>query len=492
MPNKKNFSVQQSNQRKKNTEIFEVYELIKNNFGMNVFEKFSHIRFYYEDFHNKSYIGKLESTWVQIRVPKNIIKIDHSNETKVVSTFKDYLYVKDGIIVKKWFPGVDLFKIKIDAKISNAILNCIRNFQNILVNVTKFNWLKYDIKDKKYLHLVKKYENDELVLSHNNLKRQNILVNKYGFIKLVDFEFAALNSRYVDPVSLYLFLGVEKKLIIDFFNLDEEKFDDFAYMLRIFNETSYKQTYANIKAPNNMLSESLSQYNNKDFSIPNRFIVQKFHNQFDNRLDTKIVQDFYFVPICVYEDNDRIIWRWLNCKPTTEINARQIKVLAKAMRTYHDSDKKFPSYILRTKIDWYLQTIDKKILYEDIQDKKMIDEIYQWIKEIKPDANCHNNLNLDNIFFTDKLNLYIIDWAIAYRNCRFLDIAFMFENTHIAKNIENVFWKAYDIPQPKDFYKYRIIIHFTSYLYNRILNGDYVEAGINITRIMELWKEYKE
>lgn len=484
------FSIQFKN-KKANSEIYEVYETIKNTFGQKVFEDISNIRPYYEDFHNKSYIGKINETWVQIRIPKNVIKIDHSNEEKIIKPFKDYLYVKNGIIIKKWFPGVDLFKLKIDEKVSNAILNCVKNFQNINIELERFDWLKYNITDKKYLELVEKYKDEPYVLSHNNLKRQNILVNKYGFIKLVDFEFATLNSRYTDPVSLHIFLGIEKELIIDFFDLDPAIFEDYIYMFKVYNETCYKEIYSNIKAPNSKVSESLSQYNNKDFSVPNRFIVQKIHNRFDNRLDTKLIENFYFVPICVYEDKDRIIWRWLNCPNTTSINSRQIKVLAKAMRTYHDSDVEFPSYILEEKIDWYVENIDKRQFNEDFDNQQMVEEIIKWVRQINPDANCHNNLNLDCIFFTDNLNLYIIDWSVAYRNSRFLDIALLFENTNTSKLIENIFWKTYDITPPKDFYKYRIIVHFTAYLYNRILNGDYTGAGINLNRIKELWKQYK-
>ncbi|AXE61091.1 hypothetical protein DA803_03275 [[Mycoplasma] phocae] len=474
--------------RQRNTKVSDVYDILKKEFGDEISNKISNIRPYYEDFHNKSYLGKLNNKWIQIRIPRNIIKINYVNETKIISHFKDYLYFKNGIIIKKWFSAVDLFKIRIDDKISRSILYCVKNFQNLNFSVKKFNWLQYPINDKKYLELVRKYKNDELVLSHNNLTRQNILVNKYGFIKLIDFEFSSLNSRYVDPVCLY-FLGIDKQLIIDFFGLNAQKFEDYVYMMRIYKEFVYKKLYANLEVPDNVISVSLNQYNNKNFLIPNRFIVQKNHNQFDNRLSIKDIEDFYFVPTCVYEDNDIIIWKWLNCPQTQEINIRQIKILAKAMRTYHDSPHIFPNYVLDKKVEWCLDSIDRRILNEDFDDKIMLAKIMKWLKDIKPDANCHNNLNLDNIFFTDNLNLFIIDWAMSYRNSRFLDIAYMFENTHVKPFVENVFWRSYDMKEPTDFYKYRIIIHFVSYLHNQILSGDYAKSGVNLNRIKELWKK---
>lgn len=115
-------------------------------------------------------------------------------------------------------------------------------------------------------------------------------------------------------------------------------------------------------------------------------------------------------------------------------------------------------------------------------------KILKWVKELKPDANCHNNLSLDNVFFIDENNVYIIDWSVAYYNNRFLDIAYLFESVGLSYEAENYFWKSYGISKPKDFNKYRIISNFTAYLYNKTLNGDYSLANINMKRIIDLLK----
>ncbi|MDC8915387.1 hypothetical protein PR260_03250, partial [Metamycoplasma hyosynoviae] len=78
---------------------------------------------------------------------------------------------------------------------------------------------------------------------------------------------------------------------------------------------------------------------------------------------------------------------------------------------------------------------------------------------------------------------------VAYRNNRFLDIAYMFENIGLGKSGEKQFWIYYGINEPQDFYKYRVISHFTAYLYNKILNGDYTMAGVNMQRITEILKD---
>ena len=474
------------------SEIQDVIFKITKIFGEKISSEIKNIRFYYEGFHNLTYIGKFKNIWVQIRIPKNIFHINYENETKVVENFKDYLYAKNGYLIKKWFPGQDLYKLIIDDKIQYGIFNCILNFQKLNIKLNRFNWLQFNIKDPKYLFLINKYKDEEYILSHNNIKRHNILVNKYGFIKLIDFEFSSYNSKYADPVSLHLFLGIDKNKIIKFFNLDPEIFEDYIYIIQTFNKAAFEQLYSKVNPSQNRISDSLLKYQNKDYSVSNKFIIQKFNNQFDNRLDTKLLEDFYFVPISVFEDENWIIWRWLNCNAVFFLNNKQIKALAHAMKTYHNSKVKFPSFILKEKIDWYLKNINIKKLYEEIGGKNIVNEILEWISKIKPNANCHNNLSLDNIFFTDNLNIYIIDWSVAYYNNKYLDIAYMFENIGLSRASELAFWRAYEEREPIDFYKYRIISHFLAYLYNKTLNGDYQMAATNIQRISSIYNQRKK
>ncbi|MDC8913303.1 hypothetical protein PR258_02865, partial [Metamycoplasma hyosynoviae] len=109
---------------KKNNISFEIKEIItelKGKFGSQVVSKIRDIRFYYEGFHNKTYIGKIDGVWVQIRIPKKVLNVNYENETKIVSEFKDYLYFKDGYLIKKWFPGQDLFKVNLDEKVRISI-----------------------------------------------------------------------------------------------------------------------------------------------------------------------------------------------------------------------------------------------------------------------------------------------------------------------------------------------------------------------------------
>ncbi|AZZ65354.1 hypothetical protein DMC14_000915 [Metamycoplasma phocicerebrale] len=465
-----------------------MHETLISILGNDIDNKINHARFYYNEENNMYFIAQYKDIWVQIRIPKKTNMYDYETERKIIKNFKDYLFIKDGIIIKKWFPGADLFQIKLNSKVIYSILNCIKNFQSLNIEVKKFNWNKFRIYDKKYHELLHGYKDDELVLSHNNIQKHNIIINKYGFVKLVDFENSSLNNPYFDLVSLYLYAGLDKNTIIEFFDLNEQKFNDFIYLINTYREAEYKKDYCNLTINKNKTPETLNLYKSKNV-YENKFIVHKSHNQFDNRLIIDKIKHFYFVPMHIYEDDNKVIWRWLNNNTNFEINSRTIKIIAKAMRTYHDSEVEFPSNILEQKVNWYLENINKKDLFLDIGAKDFIDEILSWIENLEIDANCHNNLNLSNILWGENQNIFIIDWSVAYKSSRFLDIALMFENLHVNSNLEAYFWKTYTISKPKDFYKYRIIVLFTEYLYSKILNGDLQRAKNNAKRIKEILVE---
>lgn len=466
-----------------------MYEVIQSTFGKEVVDKITHARFDFKESENTYFVAKYDNVWVQIRIPKNKYSADFENEHILIKKFKDYIFIKDGVFIKKWFPGFDLFQTKLTNAVIYSIFNCIKNFQSIKIDLKKFNWNKFKISDKKFHELLHKYKDEELVLSHNNIQKHNIIVNKYNFVKLVDFQNTSLNFPYYDYVLLYLNVGISKKMIIEFFDLDEEKFEDFLYLVNTFREAEYKKEYCNLTINKNKTHVLLNVYKAKTLSKNNRFIVHKQHNQFDNRLTIDKIESFYFVPTFIYEDDNKIIWRWINNKQTFEFNARSAKLLSKIMRIYHDSDVEFPSYILEEKVNWYLENINKKELFLEIGSNDFIEQIVDWIKNMKVDANCHNNLSSENILWGDNQNIYIIDWSVAYRSSRFLDIAFLFEKINVSTNNEEIFWRSYGYNKPKDFYKYRIISLFTEYLYCKVLNINESRAKFITSRIKQILEE---
>ena len=113
-------------------------------------------------------------------------------------------------------------EIKIDNIAINNFENAIENYRDILKNKIKNNWyLDQGFKIFNYLSCGK----EQIIFSHNDLNRENILFNKKYFF--IDWEYASANSPYFDLASIissyafndkeigYLFDGYNKNFIFD-------------------------------------------------------------------------------------------------------------------------------------------------------------------------------------------------------------------------------------------------------------------------------------
>ena len=113
-------------------------------------------------------------------------------------------------------------EIKIDNVAINNFENPIENYRDTLKNKIKNNWyLNQGFKIFDSLSCRK----EQIIFSHNDLNRENILFNKKYFF--IDWEYASANSPYFDLASIissydfndeeigYLFDGYNKNFIFD-------------------------------------------------------------------------------------------------------------------------------------------------------------------------------------------------------------------------------------------------------------------------------------
>ena len=113
-------------------------------------------------------------------------------------------------------------EIKIDNVAINNFENLIENYRDILKNKIKNNWyLNQGFKIFDSLSCRK----EQIIFSHNDLNRENILFNKKYFF--IDWEYASANSPYFDLASIissydfndeeigYLFDGYNKNFLLD-------------------------------------------------------------------------------------------------------------------------------------------------------------------------------------------------------------------------------------------------------------------------------------
>ena len=147
------------------------------------------------------------------------ILIREFHEGKEISYF-DIIRKEDLISLGKEIKKVH--EIKIDNATINNFENLIENYRHILKNKIKNNWyLNQGFKIFDFLS----YGKEQIIFSHNDLNRENILFNKKYFF--IDWEYASVNSAYFDLASIissydlndeeisYLFDGYDKNFLLD-------------------------------------------------------------------------------------------------------------------------------------------------------------------------------------------------------------------------------------------------------------------------------------
>lgn len=180
-------------------------------------------------------IGKLH-----FRFSKNNSPINRKNEQNVLKLLK-----KDKTITNKtYFFNKHIMISKYEEEYFNLLQNTWSNinleklikliFQLQKINVKKkevkkfeFDELTKNIENKKLVKEVKEYYKEGLVLSHNDLGKNNILFNGCNF-KIIDFEFARLNIKYFDYANLLLTFEVPKnnqEILLKYANIDKDELE---------------------------------------------------------------------------------------------------------------------------------------------------------------------------------------------------------------------------------------------------------------------------
>jgi thiamine kinase-like enzyme len=141
---------------------------------------------------------------------------------------KDFVYydVKTGNAIKKWIDGYNPNDDEVNSK---QFLDCFtKRLQKLHSTKNKYGVINHDhyefikfVKNKlsqahivKYKNLIEKYKNLKLVLSHNDLSHDNLLVNKQdNVIYFIDYEWARMNNKYWDVANFIRETNLKKKWI---------------------------------------------------------------------------------------------------------------------------------------------------------------------------------------------------------------------------------------------------------------------------------------
>jgi thiamine kinase-like enzyme len=142
----------------------------------------------------------------QIRI-SNTKNVDRANEKHILDLVKFpyfiYFDIKTGNAIKKWIDGKhpNIFTEQFLKQLLIEI-NHIHQIK-IIKPILKHDYFDCFKKAKlpemhknKYLQLINKYKNLSLMLCHNDLNAENVLIDKKQRLIFIDYEWGRLNNKY--------------------------------------------------------------------------------------------------------------------------------------------------------------------------------------------------------------------------------------------------------------------------------------------------------
>ncbi len=201
--------------------------------------------------------------------------------------------------------------------------------------------------------------------------------------------------------------------------------------------------YSDKKIDSCMLLENQGYCNENYLVVANdtKYIVRKFlRNDIDRKLEYNIQTFAYMVsiaaePLVLDEKNNLMISKFLEGIHKSKLDKEDLKILAFLLSKLHSIEyKKFP--------------INIKIKNQSRAVQKSFETIEHSPKEY---VLCHNDLNPNNILFSE--TIHFIDWEYAGVNDRYFDLASVCIEFKLNKEDEVYFLRSYFLNENKINYK---------------------------------------
>ncbi|RXK12116.1 choline kinase [Halarcobacter mediterraneus] len=185
-----------------------------------------------------------------------------------------------------------------------------------------------------------------------------------------------------------------------------------------------------------------------------RIFKKKHHLKINRKQEFKIQYKAYKKgltarPIFLDKKNKFMIYEYINGIHKKKLNKTQIKNIAKRLKKLHKIKIKKRSYSFENEFNTY-----KKVLKDKIS-QKIIKKSLKLLKKTKTTKKdfvlCHNDLNQENIIFSEKI--LFIDWEFSKINNRFFDLATLCLKFKLNKKEEKLLLKHYFSNVKKLYYK---------------------------------------
>ena len=173
------------------------------------------------------------------------------------------------------------------------------------------------------------------------------------------------------------------------------------------------------------------------------FVLHKTNTGFNHKIDYSVLSEFDFVPKLISEDDDKLVWEWIEGEQLKNPTNEDIVELGRIIRALHKSDAKFPKNNVRRRLQSYVNEINAKELKVDSINNywRECTKLISLMGKLNP---VHNDLWYQNIIKDANGKLWIVDWEYATMGDKHFDLAFLLTSYNFNEDQEEIFLNSYN------------------------------------------------
>lgn len=173
------------------------------------------------------------------------------------------------------------------------------------------------------------------------------------------------------------------------------------------------------------------------------FVMIKTKNGFNHRIDYSVLKNFDFVPELIKEDDEKLVWQWIDGEMLTNPTDDDLKQVAQILRILHKSDISLPSNNFKKRYTEYIKeghALGRR--WPEIEDNwKEMQGLMSKMKKINP---CHNDVWYENLIKDKDGKIWLVDWEYSTMGDKHFDLSFFMESSKLNEEQRDIFLKEYD------------------------------------------------
>ena len=187
------------------------------------------------------------------------------------------------------------------------------------------------------------------------------------------------------------------------------------------------------------------------------FLKIKKFDKFNHGVNYKEISKFDFVPELILEDEEKIIWEFVD-SVELELNEDDLIEMGHILYKLHNSKIKLPKSNHKSRLVHY---------YNDLKNKsnkpKEIESFFETAVKIidgfETTTPLHNDPWMNN-FIKSKDKIFLIDWEYATLGDKHFDLAFLIDGSYLSEKQETIFLNAYGDYDAKKLHDAKILVNY--------------------------------